>query len=296
MDAIKIHKYKIEQYLQNHIKSGKPEILIKALRYSTLDGGKRLRPILCIAGFKACGGKGNYILPVACAIELVHTFSLIHDDLPCMDNDDFRRGKPTSHKIFGEDVAILAGDTLLTMAFEWISDAPKISNQKKMSIIKELSNCVGPKGLIGGQVLDLRTTPHKLSPNTIKYIYLKKTAKLITVAVRIGAIAAGGSKSKMNALTKYGENLGMAFQIVDDLLDLAQDAEKKISYPAAVGKEKAYKYAKGLIAQAISSLKPFSKNVPEGHLLEDISKWVINQVPETLTNTLLERGPSNSAK
>ena len=291
--TIKNYTNKINNYLQKNLKTDKPEILAQALRYSTIGSGKRIRPILCISSFKACNGKGNYIMPTACALELVHTFSLIHDDLPCMDNDDFRRGKPTNHKVFGEDIAILAGDALLTMAFEWIADTPKVSSHKKLSIIKELSYCTGPKGLIGGQVLDLKTSADKLSINKIKSIYLKKTASLITSAVKIGAIAAGANKRKLSALTAYGKNLGMAFQIVDDLLDLAQDEEKNMSYPALAGKENAYKYADKLIIQTINSIKPFGK---KAYLLEDIARWVIDQVPETLTNASLVLGPSNSAK
>lgn len=273
MDAtIKNYTNKINNYLQKNLKTDKPEILAKALRYSTIGSGKRIRPILCMLSFEACNGKGSYITPIACAIELVHTFSLIHDDLPCMDNDNFRRGKPTSHKVFGEDIAVLAGDALLTIAFEWISDTPKLSSQKKLSIIKELSYCTGPKGLIGGQVLDLKTSADKLSINKIKSIYLKKTASLITGAVRIGAIAAYASKSKLSALTSYGKNLGMAFQVVDDLLDLTQDAGKNMSYPALAGKENAYKYADKLIVGAINSIKLFDK---KASLLEDIARRVI---------------------
>lgn len=289
MNATKIYKKKIDEYLRKNLRRQKPEILSRALRYSTIDGGKRIRPILCIAGFKACGGGGEYILPVACAIELVHTFSLIHDDLPCMDNDDFRRGKPTSHKVFGEDIAVLAGDALLTMAFDWIADAPNVSSQKKISVTKELSYCT--ERLISGQVLDLRTPKKKLSEKTIKSIYMKKTSALITTAVRIGAIAAGATKKKIMALTKYGENLGLAFQVVDDLLDM--DEDKDTSYARLFGKEKALKYSNRLIDQAVNSLKPFGSNAK---LLEDIARLVISQAPKTLTSTFLDRGPSNSAK
>lgn len=271
MKTIEKYRNSINKYLNKNLpKSG---ILSKAIRYSTIDGGKRIRSILCIASFRTCGGIGNKILPVVCAIELIHTFSLIHDDLPCMDNDDLRRGKPTSHRVFGEDIAILAGDALLTMAFEWIANCKGISNKKKITVIKELSSCVGPKGLIGGQVLDLKTPKQDLSPNAIKFIYMKKTAQLITTAIRVGAILASATRKKLTALTNYGKNLGLVFQIIDDILDL--DKDKGISYARLFGKDKTLKYAKQLINQCIISLKPFGK---KADLLEEIALIIFNQV------------------
>lgn len=267
----------ISKYLDLNLKGH--GTLNKSIRYSTTGMGKRIRPVLCMAGFKACGGRGNSILPVAGAIELIHTFSLIHDDLPCMDNDDYRRGKPTNHKVFGEDIALLAGDALLNMAFEWVTHAKGINNDIKLSIIKELTACVGTKGLIQGQVLDLHPeskktlVSKKISKRILKDIYIKKTALLITTAVRIGAITAGANKRKLDAITEYGMNLGLAFQIVDDILDIDQDEGK--SYPSLFGKDNTIKYAKELINKSIRALKPFNK---KSNLLEEISHLVLNQI------------------
>jgi len=280
MDSIEGYKKEIDIYLGRRLPAGRRDLLNKAMRYSVISGGKRIRPILCIAGFNACGGKGS-ILRIASAIELAHTFSLIHDDLPCMDNDDFRRGRPSSHKVFGEDIATLAGDALLTLSFEWIADTPKISAQKKISIISELSHCLGGKGLIGGQVQDLKTPQNRLFAKTLRHICEKKTGALITASVRIGAIIAGAGKQKLAALTEYGNSLGIAFQIIDDLLDIAQDEKKDISYPRIMGRDKAERYAKNLIKKAAASVKPFKK---KAGLLTKIAELVLNRMLVISTN------------
>jgi len=275
MNSILIYKKKINKYIKENLPKGSPSILREALKHSTSPGGKRIRPILTLAAYHICEGRGYNILPTACAIELIHTYSLIHDDLPCMDNDDLRRGKPTCHKKFGEDIAILSGDALLTLSFEWISKNSRIDDATKIAIIKEISSKIGVSGLIGGQVLDLRTKPKNLNLQKIKKIHLNKTAALFIASVRIGAIAANTSPKKLRAITIFGKNLGLAFQIVDDLLDLGQDKEKEISYPILVGKKKAENHVIKLVKEALDSLKLFGK---KANLLEEIAKKVTDQI------------------
>jgi len=211
----------IESALRKYLPKGS-DALSKAMRYSVFSGGKRVRPILTIESSKACGGNFKDALPAACAIELVHTYSLIHDDLPAMDNDDFRRGKPTCHKAFGEANAILAGDALLTLAFNIIA-----SNSKPavgMKIIRELSDAIGANGMVAGQALDLESQV-KRSINKgqdramAKKIDLLKTARLFSAAAKIGALTAGAQSNKIRALEQFGLDLGLSFQIVDDYLD-----------------------------------------------------------------------------
>jgi len=191
--------------------SEKPQILHKAMRYSVFPGGKRIRPIIVLEACKTCGGKNHDALAAACAVELIHTYSLIHDDLPSMDDDDFRRGKPSCHKKFGEANAILAGDALLTLAFNILADdlAPKIA----VRAIRELSEAAGTHGMVGGQVLDIAKYKN------IAIINRLKTAKLFEAAAKIGAICAGASEKKIKAMAGYGANIGMAFQLADDLTD-----------------------------------------------------------------------------
>ena len=264
----------INRYLNNHLPHN--GLLARAIRYSTLGRGKRIRPVICIAAFRATGGRGKMVLPVAGAIELIHTFSLIHDDLPCMDNDDSRRGKPTCHRVFGEDIALLAGDALLSMAFAWIAAASPIPAFRKIAIIKELGSATGPLGLIGGQVLDLHQPYKRPSLKILKSIYTKKTARLISSSARIGAILAGAGKNKLKSITTYGNNLGLAFQIIDDILDIKQD--KGVSYPLLAGRQKAVKDAGKLIDQSIGSLKSFG---PRGALLKQIALKVYHQFRKT---------------
>lgn len=255
----------------------KPKTLSKSLRYSTLSGGKRIRPTLCIASYRACGKKDNNILPIACALELVHTFSLIHDDLPCMDNDDLRRGKPTSHKVFGEDIAVLSGDALLNLAFEFVLNAKQITAPTKVIILKELSNCVGHKGIIGGQVLDLLLQKKKPTLNEIKDMYKRKTSSLIVTSVRLGAITAGTPNNKLKKLTIYGNNLGLAFQVIDDILDSTQDKKEtsEINYCLIYGRKKARTYAHSLIANANKAIETFGV---KAKTLKQISNKVIGQI------------------
>lgn len=193
----------------------KPKIIHKAMRYAVFSGGKRIRGVLTIAGFEACNGIGSKILPAAAAIELIHSYTLIHDDLPCMDDDDFRRGKPSCHKKFGEAIALLAGDALLTLAFE------VISKSKDIDIVKETAGSIGTYGTIGGQVADimLHAAKRPVLKREIGYISKCKTAMLFELAVKLGGMVQDVDKARINALSKFGRDIGMAFQLVDDLID-----------------------------------------------------------------------------
>jgi geranylgeranyl diphosphate synthase type II len=246
-----------------------PRILHDAIRYSVFAGGKRLRPALVILASRACGGQDNDAMPAACAVECIHTYSLIHDDLPAMDNDDLRRGRPTSHKRFGEAVAILAGDALLTFAFELVSDTP--------SIVRELAFASGTAGMIAGQVADMeaeglsRSLPPAELQNRVEYIHRHKTAALIRASLRMGALSAGASDDRLSALTGYGEYLGLAFQIIDDILDVTGTEEDmgkavgkdiqrgKLIHPAAFGLKVSRERASNLIRNATASLEEFGE-------------------------------------
>ncbi len=247
----------------------KPATIHKAMRYSLFAGGKRLRPILCLAAAEACGGKTAAALPLACAVECIHTYSLIHDDLPSMDNDDFRRGRPTCHKAFGEGIAVLAGDALLTIAFEIVAEAEADSRYKLQDLLREIAVGAGSRKLIAGQVADLEAEGKKISRADLRYIHENKTAALLTTSVRLGAMSANASGRQIAAMTNFGRALGLAFQVIDDILDLTQTSEKlgksagkdvaaqKATYPAVIGLEKSRREAKRLTSRAHASLEPF---------------------------------------
>jgi len=230
--------------------SAKPATIHKAMRYSLFAGGKRLRPILVLAACDAVGGRFQDAMPSACAVEMIHTYSLIHDDLPAMDNDDFRRGKPTSHKVFGEGIAILAGDGLLTQAFEAIAQTPRQRRYGTAEFVRELARAAGSLELIAGQVADLEGEDREVSFNGLRYIHAHKTAALIRCCCRLGAMAGNATPPKLEALTTYGHALGVAFQIIDDILDVTATTEqlgktagkdaasKKATYPALLGLER----------------------------------------------------------
>jgi geranylgeranyl diphosphate synthase type II len=250
----------------------KPATLHKAMRYSLFAGGKRLRPILALAAAEACGGAIATALPHACAIECIHTYSLIHDDLPCMDDDDLRRGRPTNHKVFGEGVAVLAGDALLTVAFEILSHAATTRRYDMTILIRELATAAGSRWLIAGQVLDLEGEGKPTSPSDLKFIHRSKTAALLTASIRLGAMSANASAAKLRALTDFGQSLGLAFQVIDDILDVTQTSEKlgksagkdaaaqKATYPAVFGLDRSRAEAKRLTQAAREAVKPFGKN------------------------------------
>ncbi|MEY2479983.1 MAG: geranylgeranyl diphosphate synthase, type [Verrucomicrobiota bacterium] len=264
----------------------KPTTIHKAMRYSLFAGGKRLRPILCLAAAEACGGKIDNALPLACALECIHTYSLIHDDLPSMDNDDFRRGRPTCHKVFGEGIAILAGDALLTIAFEIVARA-KFSRRYGMSILlREIAVAAGSQKLIAGQVADLEAEGKKTDRAQLRYIHENKTAAILTTTVRLGAMSANADAAKLKAMTNFGRALGLAFQVIDDILDVTQTSEKlgksagkdlaahKATYPAVIGLEKSRNEARKLTRQAHSALSILG---PKAETLHALANYLLER-------------------
>jgi geranylgeranyl diphosphate synthase type II len=253
----------------------KPATLHKAMRYSLFAGGKRLRPILCLAAAEACRGKLGNALPLACALECIHTYSLVHDDLPSMDDDDFRRGRPTCHKVFGEGIAVLAGDALLTIAFETVARAKPTPRYDMSALLREISIAAGSQKLIAGQVADLEAEGRKASREQLRYIHENKTAAMLTSSVRLGAMSANADAKKLRAITGFGRRLGLAFQVIDDILDVTQTSEilgksagkdiaaKKATYPAVIGLEKSRAEARRLTRQAHDALLVFSSGQAE---------------------------------
>lgn len=248
--------------------SMKPTTLHHAMRYSVFAGGKRIRPLLCLTACEACGGNATHALPAAAAIECLHTYSLIHDDLPCMDDDDFRRGRPTAHKTFGEGIATLAGDALLTLAFEILSQSRTTPRYPLATLLFELSHGAGSCKLIAGQVADLEGEGRQSTHSELRFIHKCKTAAMIIVSLRLGAMAANAPAAKLSALTTFGENLGLAFQIIDDILDVTQTSKqlgksvgkdvtaKKMTYPALIGLEASKREAERLTNNALHALRP----------------------------------------
>jgi geranylgeranyl diphosphate synthase type II len=222
-------KEKIDCELERILPQGN-SLLFQAMKYSVLSGGKRFRPLLLLFSGECFGVDWDTALPFACALELIHNYSLIHDDLPSMDNDDFRRGKPTCHKAFGESIALLAGDGLLTLAFRVAASAPMAQNSplKKVKIIEEMSRSAGVNGMIGGQLLDISVSSEEMTEKILKELIQKKTGALITAAVKIGALLGEADSSQMNAIIEYGENIGLAFQTRDDIMDAKEDAQGEI--------------------------------------------------------------------
>jgi geranylgeranyl diphosphate synthase type II len=250
--------------------STRPATLHKAMRYSLFAGGKRLRPILCLAAAEACGGKIKNALPLACALECIHTYSLVHDDLPSMDNDDFRRGRPTCHKVFGDGIAILAGDALLTIAFEIVSSARPAPRYNMSILLREVAVAAGSQKLIAGQVADLEAEGRNVKRDELRFIHENKTAAILKTSVRLGAMSANADAKKLRAITQFGHGLGLAFQVIDDILDLTQTSEilgksagkdvtaKKATYPAVIGLEKSRAEARRLTRQADDALSVFA--------------------------------------
>ena len=285
-DRQKIVEEALQRYLSDE--DGVPHDLHNAMHYSVFAGGKRIRPILCLAALEACGGDMAPAMPVACALELIHTYSLIHDDLPAMDNDDFRRGKPTSHKVFGEALAILAGDALLTEAFVLLSRAEKVrlAAEKRLAVIQEIASAAGAAGMVGGQALDVRTG--KISPDFegLQCIHRLKTGALIAVAVKAGAILAGANDDKIQSLNVYGSHLGIAFQIADDILNVEGDsrlmgkqtgsdvASGKVTYPTLLGLENAKTKLVEHVESAVAAIETFdSRALP----LRVIARYIMER-------------------
>ena len=265
----------------------KPATLHRAMRYSLFAGGKRLRPILCLAAAEACGGKIGNAVPLACALECIHTYSLVHDDLPSMDNDDFRRGRPTCHKMFGDGIAILAGDALLTIAFEIVSNAKPTPRYDISHLLREIAVAAGSQKLIAGQVADLEAEGKNVKRGQLQFIHENKTAALLKSSVRLGAMSANADARKLSAVTRFGQRLGLAFQIIDDILDVTQTSEilgksagkdlaaRKATYPAVIGLEKSRAEARRLTRQAHNALSVFSNRDAEP--LHALAKYLLER-------------------
>lgn len=261
----------VESALDRSIAVTYPEKIYDSMRYSLMAGGKRLRPILCLASCELVGGAIEMALPTACALEMVHTMSLIHDDLPAMDNDDYRRGKLTNHKVYGEDIAILAGDGLLAYAFEYIATQTQgVPPERVLRVIGRLGRAVGAAGLVGGQVVDLESEGKTdVALETLNFIHRHKTAALLEVSVVSGAILAGASEGEIERLAGYAQDIGLAFQIVDDVLDITSTAEElgksvgkdvqaqKVTYPSLWGIEESKRQANELVSAAQRKLQSF---------------------------------------
>jgi geranylgeranyl diphosphate synthase type II len=264
----------------------KPARLHEAMRYSIFAGGKRLRPILLLAAAEACGGDSREALPAACAVEVLHTYSLIHDDLPCMDDDDLRRGKPTNHVVYGEGLAVLAGDALLTLAFELLAQARGWERYNHATLIMELARAAGSKHLIGGQAADLAAEGKDLDADELLFIHRNKTGALLTTCLRLGGMCANAAPNKLESLTKFGNDLGLAFQIIDDILDVTQSSEvlgksagkdaaaQKQTYPAVFGLEESRAKASQLTDSALAALNLFGE---DGTALRLIAEYLLKR-------------------
>lgn len=264
----------------------KPATIHRAMRYSLFAGGKRMRPALVLAAAEACGGSHAAAMPLACAVECIHTYSLIHDDLPGMDNDDLRRGKPTNHKVFGEGIAILAGDALLTQAFEIAASCPGWKRYSPSDVVMEIAKASGSLQLIAGQVADLEGEGKKISRAQLRYIHERKTSALLCCSVRLGGMSANCTPAQLKALTDFGYHVGLAFQVIDDILDVTQTSEtlgktagkdvatQKATYPRLVGLERSRKIAKELTDKAFAALKPFKGRAVA---LEALAKYLLER-------------------
>jgi geranylgeranyl diphosphate synthase type II len=279
---------KIDRALDRYLpkENTRPATIHKAMRYSLFAGGKRLRPILCLAAAEACGGKIEHALPLACAMECIHTYSLVHDDLPSMDNDDFRRGRATCHKVFGDGIAVLAGDALLTMAFEVVSRARPTRRYDMPTLLREVAVAAGSRKLIAGQVADLEAEGKRTTRAELRYIHENKTSAMLATSVRLGAMSANADPKQLSAITGFGRALGLAFQVIDDILDVTQTTEKlgksagkdiaarKATYPAVIGLEKSRVEAKRLTRKAHNALSVFSA---KGETLHALANYLLER-------------------
>jgi len=290
-EYLESRKTLVDQALEFYLpaESTEPSVIYRSARYTLFARGKRLRPILCIGAAEAVGGPIDAVMPAACALELIHTYSLIHDDLPAMDNDDTRRGKPTSHKIFGAAVAILAGDGLLTVAFRIIAGRTPVGVVKPetlLQVIQELALAAGWFGMVGGQVADIESEGKAPEEKTLHFIHTRKTGALITVSLRAGALLGGADAAALDALTEYGRHVGLAFQIADDILNVEGDAKAlgkgtgsdrdrgKLTYPALVGMETSKRVAAELVEKALGDLSALDERAEP---LRMIARFIVER-------------------
>lgn len=289
-DYLKSRRMIVDEALDRYLpkESPAPPVIFRSVRYSVFAGGKRLRPVVCIASAEAVGGDIPTVLPAACALELIHTYSLIHDDLPAMDDDDYRRGNLTNHKAFGEAIAILAGDALLTEAFHLLSgkELQDLPPKRVLRAIHEISKAAGVFGMVGGQVMDIESEGRSVKEETLYFIHEHKTAALITASVRVGAILCGAPEAQLDALTEYGRSIGLAFQIADDILNVEGDrtllgkdtgtdeARKKATFPALIGIEASRDRAEELVERALEALGIFDDRAEP---LRGIARFVMER-------------------
>ena len=263
-------RLKVEQALDSSLGPERPESLREAMRYSLLAGGKRLRPILCLASCELAGGDASLALPTATALEMIHTMSLIHDDLPAMDNDDLRRGRPTNHKVYGDAMAILAGDAMLSRAFEMVAvRSANVPADRLLRVVGELALVSGAPGLVGGQVVDLESEGQAVDLETLEYIHLHKTAALLRACVVTGALIGGANDEQLQAMRTYANGIGLAFQIIDDILDVTASSEvlgktagkdllaDKTTYPKLLGLDASREKALQLVRESKAALEPW---------------------------------------
>ncbi len=277
----------LEQALQS--RAGEPEQLLEAMRYSLFAGGKRIRPVLMMAACEAVGGSATQVLPAACAMEMIHTYSLIHDDLPAMDDDDFRRGRPTNHRVYGEATAILAGDALLTEAFVQLTRPgafPGVAADRVLQVVQTIAEGAGSQGMVGGQVVDMASEGKAIDLETLESIHNRKTGALIQAALRVGALLGGGDDDQLAAVTRYGRAAGLAFQVADDILDIVGDqallgkdvgsdqARGKATYPGLLGLEGARNRARELMEEALTALEPLGG---AGGPLREIARYIVDR-------------------
>jgi geranylgeranyl diphosphate synthase type II len=290
-DYLEERKILVEEALEKFMPkpSGLAGDVIRAMNYTLFAGGKRIRPVLCIAGAEAVGGSADDVLPVACAIELIHSYSLIHDDLPVMDDDDFRRGKPTNHKVFGEAVALLAGDGLLTLAFNLMARyglEERLEKGALLRVIDLIASAAGYNGMVGGQVADITYEGKHPDPTVVDYIHTHKTGALIAASVTAGTILAGGGEEEVQSIIRYGQQIGLVFQIADDILNIegnrnamgkkiGSDKERgKITYPSVFGITESKNIQNELINHALKALNGFDKRVEP---LRGLARYIINR-------------------
>ena len=283
-EYLTIQKKRVNEYLDEYLlpETVEPEIIHKAIRYSVFSGGKCFRATLCIAACEVFGGDVDRVLPVAAGIELIHTYSLIHDDLPCMDNDDLRRGKPTCHKVFGENIAVLAGDALNALAFNLISRA------EDCRLIRVLAQAIGTQGMIGGQVADVQSSGREdITEDDVNYIHMHKTAKLIKASIEMGAITAGATSVELIITEEFGSRIGLAFQIVDDILDIissdevlgknvgSDEKQDKATYPKVFGLENSKSISREMVKKANEILNRIDCDTS---ILKELARFVVNRI------------------